>query len=258
MKLGVHRPIWSRGLHWLTKVQSPDGGVPVSQEFPSPCWPTALAIIAWQTAASHGQNDFTDSIDRGVGWLLHHHGRSFPRDPTVFGHDTTLTGWPWVAGTHSWVEPTSYAILALRHAGRADYHRVREAIRLLIDRALPDGGWNYGNTRVYQNTLRPFPGTTGIALCALAGEPRSPCIDGSIRYLSERLPGVRAPWSLGWGILGLSTWNACPDDAAGWLAESAARATSQVTAHTLDLAMLLQASQALSSATTAADLLGVP
>ena len=60
--------------------------------------------------------------------------------------------------------------MALRAAGRASHPRVREAVRLLCDRALDEGGWNYGNTRVFANTLQPFPATTGIALTALAGE----------------------------------------------------------------------------------------
>ena len=33
------------------------------------------------------------------------------------GHDSTLIGWPWVEGTHSWIEPTAWAVLALKSVG---------------------------------------------------------------------------------------------------------------------------------------------
>ncbi|UCF33415.1 MAG: hypothetical protein JSV78_13885 [Phycisphaerales bacterium] len=144
--------------------------------------------------------------------------------PDIFGHDRTLVGWSWVVGTHSWVEPTAYAVMALRAAGKADHPRVREAVELLWDRALSDGGWNYGNTRVFANRLRPFPATTGIALAALAGEPRragGSRIEAAIAYLLTELRQIRSPLSLAWGLIGLAAWDAFPTEASGWLAESA-------------------------------------
>lgn len=143
--------------------------------------------------------------------------------PDIFGHDRTLQGWPWVEGTHSWVEPTAYAVLALRTCGQTNHPRVREAVRLLGDRVLPGGGWNYGNTRVMGNILRPFPATTGIALAALAGEPLTPQIDESIVYLTNELPGIRSPFSLAWGLIGLTAWLSRPPESESWLAQCAAR-----------------------------------
>ena len=92
------------------------------------------------------------------------------QEQLLVGHDTTLQGWPWVVGTHSWVEPTAINVLALRSAGQAGHPRCREAVKLLLDRQLPEGGWNYGNTTVLGHVLRPQVQPTGLALAALAGE----------------------------------------------------------------------------------------
>ena len=135
-----------------------------------------------------------------------------------------LVGWPWVRDTHSFVEPTALAILGLRCAGQADHPRLREGVRLLLDRALPDGGWNYGNTRVFENVLRPFPAPSGVALAALAGASTDRRVDAGAAYLTTVLPGVRAPLSLGWGLIGLGAVDRRPEEAPHWLAKSAVRA----------------------------------
>ena len=92
--------------------------------------------------------------------------RTGPRP--VHGHDTSIVGWPWTSGTHSWVEPTALAVLALRREGLGTHVRVQEGIRLLRDRAIVTGGWNCGNKSTYGRALRPYPATTGLALLALA------------------------------------------------------------------------------------------
>src|SRR5699024_403026 len=61
---------------------------------------------------------------------------------TVNELDGTLRGWSWIDNTFSWVEPTSYALLALKAHGIGTHSRVQEAERLLLDRVCADGGWN--------------------------------------------------------------------------------------------------------------------
>ena len=114
------------------------------------------------------------------------------------GHDTAIVGWPWVADTHSWLEPTAVAILALRREGKVDHPRVREGLRLIRDRAIPTGGWNYGNNVAFGRDLRPQPAPTGLALLALAGiDDRSEVVERAVGYLQESLPSTRgSPVSL--------------------------------------------------------------
>ena len=72
--------------------------------------------------------------------------------------DVTLTGWPWGEGTFSWVEPTSWACLALHRLGQGDHPRVQEGERLLLDRAFDQGGVNYGNRMILGRMTEPIPG----------------------------------------------------------------------------------------------------
>ena len=230
----------ANGLAWLAKLQRPDGGVPISEMISEPCWPTGLAVLAWLSADVSRKTDEYKCVQSGGAWLLTVRGRRQPDNRGVFGHDTSLQGWPWVQGTHSWVEPTAYATTALRVMGRADHPHAREGVRLLLDRTIPGGGWNYGNTRVLGNTLRPFPATTGIALAALAGEPPEDRIDSSITYLERALEQIRSPQSLAWGLIGLTAWDARPAHADRWLTESATRAARREP-NVLEDALLLMA-----------------
>ncbi len=120
------------------------------------------------------------------------------------GHDTTLIGWPWVVGTHSWYEPTCLAVLALKAHGYANHPRCLEGIRVLQDRLLPRGGANYGNTLVLGQHLMPHLQPTGLALLALAGtNDESGRQALSREYLLRELPLLPGAASLAYGIIGL-------------------------------------------------------
>ena len=214
---------YARGLAWLARLQRLDGGVPVASNVASPSWTTGLAVLAWSASIGETAGHYRPQIEKAVHWLLHTRGKPIAPNPRVYGHDTTLEGWSWVENSHSWVEPTAYAVLALRAAEKERDRRVRDGIRLILDRAIPGGGWNYGNTRVFANTLRPFPGPTGIALTALGGEPPDSRIDSGIAYLISVLQRVRAPLSLSWGLVGLSAWGKRPDESPQWIEECARR-----------------------------------
>lgn len=227
------------GLSMLDHVQQPDGGVPASSDAQSPCWPTGLSILAWNTQRSGGKDPFSLQVNRAAQWLVDSRAAKAPLQPDLIGHDTRLQGWAWVAGTHSWLEPTAYGVLGLKSAGMSDHVRTREGVALLWDRMFPGGGWNYGNTRVLGNTLRPFPATTGIVLSALAGETSDETIHESIGYLTRELQTVRSPMSLGWGLIGLSAWKARPNQSDRWLAESAADALTRDASPLEDSLLLL-------------------
>ena len=136
-------------LDWLLGQQAADGGVGALASDPSPAWPTAWSVLAWQAASgseidTHAEK-YRAAARRGVDWLLEARGNPLAKTLDL-GHNCALIGWPWVLGTHSWVEPTAMAVLALKAFGQQAHARTREAVQLLIDRLLPAGGCNYGNT----------------------------------------------------------------------------------------------------------------
>lgn len=211
------------GLRFLADLQLDSGAVPTTAELPQATWTTPLAVLAWCAVPSAIGGQYEGNCRLALDWMLGERGLTFTSNPRIYGHNTKLSAWPWISGTHSWVEPTAYAMMALRALGYAENSRFREAADLLRDRAIPGSGWNYGNPKMFGAALRPFPAPTGIALAALAGQSRDAVIDDGIAYLRGALRTIRAPSSLAWGLIGLSLWNARPPESENWLAESAER-----------------------------------
>ncbi len=188
------------GRQALMNAQRQDGRVCISPQHPDACWPTPLAVLAWQ-----GAPEYEDPRSKAIQFLLDLEHAPGEPDPNV-AHDGTIRGWPWIAKTHAWVEPTAYALMALRVCGYADHSRTHDAVRLLMNRQLPAGGWNYGNTAVFGQELRPMPETTGLALQALAGLASRAAVETSIVYLRSQLVHLNTPISLAWAMLGLHAW----------------------------------------------------
>lgn len=210
----------SKAAAWLADLQAKDGSVGLGQGLPTPPWPTGLALLVWAAAKkpSPEQGRWQEPIDRAVAWALKYHGETMPRTKDL-GHDTTLTAWPWVDGTHSWLEPTAFFVLALKAVGQAKHARTREAVRLLIDRQLETGGCNYGNTVVLGQPLRAQVQPTGLAMLALAGEQDTGGrISLSLRYTRGALSDKTTASSLCWGLLGLAAHGQTPLETQEWLA----------------------------------------
>jgi squalene cyclase len=197
------------GVAWLRKQQNPDGSWPVTPAVPAGSWPTALAVLCLAE-----QQPAAADAERGVQWLLAHRGRRLGflssllyrimpgRMPVRL--DPDLRGWPWTANEFSWVEPTSYALLALKKVARtregvADI--VAEAEAMLYDRACPDGGWNYGNSTVYEEALEAFPETTAVALIALQDRREDGRRQAGHAALRRMLREARSGLALSWSIL---------------------------------------------------------
>ena len=202
-------------IDFLASAQSDDGSVGVCQKEPLPGWPTSLALLAW---LAHDRKAHSHRIDRGVSWILEAKGKAMEQTADM-GHNTQLVGWSWAEGTHSWIEPTAFHVLALKAAGQADHARTREGVTLLLDRQLPAGGCNYGNTTVLGQTLRPHIQPSGIALLALAGETdQGNRIAKSIAWLRRTLSVGITPVSLAWGLLGLAAYQVSLPNSNAWLA----------------------------------------
>ena len=224
----------------LEKNQTEKGSVGMTAEHGDALWPTSLAILAWQ-----GSADFHEAQKRAADFLVRTSGTHWKKEVDAhYGHDPGIKGWSWIEGTHSWVEPTAMAAMALAACGYAGHERVQEAMRLLMNRQLSRGGWNYGNTTVYGKELKPFPETTGIALCALAGSVQRKDVETSLAYLGRSVGVLRTPLALGWGVLGLSAWGERPGSSAQWIVECLSRQEKAGDYDTSALSLLLIACRA--------------
>jgi hypothetical protein len=215
-------------LRWLAAAQADDGSVRACGNGVDACWPTGLAVMAWASAATcppdKNLENYARAAEKGIAWMLGHPGVTMARDP-MLGHDTSLSGWAWVQGSHPWVIPTAFNLLALKATGRGDHPKAREAAKLLVDRQLRDGGCNYGNTTVLGQELRPQLEPTGLAMAALAGESDpGGRVRRSLDYLEKGLTERTPAPSLCYGLLGLAAHGRRPEGAAGWLARCYERA----------------------------------
>jgi hypothetical protein len=200
----------------LADSQLSDGRVCALPELPDSYWPTPLAVLAW-----NGSAYLRDAQSQAIEFLIHTTGRHWKRKHgSPAAHDTSIHGWPWIANTHSWVEPTALSLIALQVAGHGTHQRANEAVQMLLDRQLSGGGWNYGNTAVFDQELRAMPENTGIALNALAGRVAEEKVTRSLDYLEIQINQLCTPLSLGWGLLGLGAWGKRPDHAKNRILES--------------------------------------
>lgn len=227
-----------RAAQWLCTLQRSDGVVEVTPDSTTPGWVTSLAMMAWQEI---DPKKYSENIERAAAWTLVAKGTTSPRRPDI-GHDCTLTGWSWAPNTHSWLEPTAFAVMALTTTGHANHPRTTEAVKILVDRLMPGGGCNYGNTKVLGQPLLPHIQPTGIVLWALAGHSTSdPRIARSCEYLRRELDSPTGCASLAYALIGLAAWDRTPANAQSLIAEALAR--PQTEKSTYKLALLALAKQ---------------
>jgi hypothetical protein len=192
----------------LAHAQGRDGRICVSPLTPDACWPTPLAVLAWLRVA-----EYEMPRQKAIRFLLEVEKiRLVSAAESGDGHDAMIKGWPWTDGTHPWVEPTAYGLMAMRTCGYLVHSRTSDAIHLLLDRQLPSGGWNTGNTITFGKEMLPTPESTGVALAALSGLTPKASIAKSIAYLESQLASLDTPMSLAWTILSLRTWQERVDE----------------------------------------------
>jgi hypothetical protein len=202
-RMRAYRQIVDGACRRMALGQLPDGRVPLVEGMDAAWWPTPLALLAWMKAGG-----FEKEAAAAENFLLATSGRHYPKEKdTPAGHDTLIRGWSWIEDTHSWIEPTAMSIIALKATGNGRHGRIEEAMKMMLNRQLSNGGWNYGNTTVFGQELLPMPEHTGQALCALSGHAQTTEVQKSIDYLKDRLPVLSTPLSLCWGLFGLNAWS---------------------------------------------------
>jgi hypothetical protein len=194
--------IRTRALEFLAAART-DGGWPYLLGGPARPEPSVLAAAAGLDAAGWLDANRAElgwatwlvpaALSRGgadgvVAWavteILGTEGKRVAVERQSVDIDGMIPGWPWVDGTSAWVEPTAYAVISLKRAGKASHSRVADGEALLRDRQCVDGGWNYGNPAVngvdQDSDLPP----TGWATLALPAGPEAD--RGLIRLLDAR------------------------------------------------------------------------
>jgi hypothetical protein len=172
----------------------------------------------------------------GIQWLIDARGREatwlwrwkLRTIDNKVQFDPTKFGWSWVPGTTSWVIPTAFALIALRHVERRGYYktaRLAERIdfgtSMLLDRMCPGGGWNSGNGVAFGVALAPHIDATSIALLALIPHEKEQGVQRSLRWLVNSLAGCRSSYSLAWGVLAIAAYRRISPEASESLRDRA-------------------------------------
>ena len=208
--------IVDKGKSWLVRRQLADGSWPLNDSVKGPSWATALAILALSETAEQ-----RDLVVKAAIWMLEQAGGKpgllaklmlFVRgQKSAVRLNQDLLGWPWTTGNFSWVEPTSYCMIALKKLRQqlpADRVRERldQAELLIYDRMCDGGGWNYGNREVYDEKLWPYPDTTALALIATQDRRERKENQVSLRLLNEMALKADSGLALGWASICFSLY----------------------------------------------------
>ena len=205
---------WKRGWNLVQSWQGKDGSTRPAATIAGSSWATSLVVTLHCVNQSYGTQ-----VAAGVSWLLGSKGseggllerglaliRRMPID-----YDRRYKGWPWSTETSSWIEPTSHSILALKKAARKIQvaglsDRVTEGERMILDRRSPDGGWNYGNSRVLEAPLPSYPETTGVALIGLQGSSLMKDADRALAVAERHRAGTRSRLAKAWLTISLRNY----------------------------------------------------
>ena len=205
-----------RATLWLTARQNPDGGWRLNDIVTAPSWTTALAIMALSGFSEHRQR-----VISAAHWLLAQEGSK----PGILARlilwatgksgvnrlNNDLVGWSWVPRSFSWVEPTSYALLALKKvkaslAETSVAERIQQGEALIYDRMCAGGGWNYGNSKVLDYALWPYPDVTALALLALQDRADDKANQQSLQTLKQIAAEANSALGCSWAAICLDVY----------------------------------------------------
>jgi len=191
-----------RGIEWLVRQQNQNHSWRLNEAVKEGSWTTALAIMALgDTAEQEGSKP--GILAEIILWATGKSG--------VNQLNKDLIGWSWVPRSFSWVEPTSYALIALkkqrgRLAGTNVDERIRQADAMIYDRMCTGGGWNYGNSKVLDYALWPYPDITALALIAMQDHANQKANQESLQVLSKIALETDSGFCLCWAAICLNLY----------------------------------------------------
>ena len=203
--------ITDKAIGWLVTRQLADGSWPLNDSAKGPSWSTALAILALSGLAEE-----RDRVVKAGNWVLEQAGGKpgllarlmgfLKGQKKVVRLNQDLIGWPWTTDNFSWIEPTSYYLMALKKVhqqlpAEKVQERIVQAELMIYDRMCDDGGWNYGNSEVYGEKLWPYPDTTALALIATQDRRERQENQRSLRLLKDLALKADSGLALSWAAV---------------------------------------------------------
>jgi hypothetical protein len=120
-------------------------------------------------------------------------------------------GWPWSPDCFHWIEPTVYALLALKTPAmprnEAYNDIITRAQAFMLEHECQGGGWNHGSSFCLGVHLPPYIVTTAEALLALPEAKDSPAVKSGLSFLLKTEPSQCSAMEHAWVILALSAFD---------------------------------------------------
>lgn len=231
LALGAKAPETARNA--LLSWQRADGHLidPVSPEA-NYAW-DALALLALGDAAPADRSAaLAKALVGAKGMAL--------ENSSAIKQDQQIQAWSWIDKTFSWAEPTAWSLIALKRVpGYAEDLRARidDGELMLFDRVCRPGGWNYGNSNVFTQDLRPYVPTTALALVALANRSDREEVRRSVTWLEANALAERSAMALSLTAIALAIHSRPIDAVLAAIAEQYARTQFLDNAHLTAMAL---------------------
>ncbi len=216
-------PVSRSASRFLVSAQNKDGGwsnVTGSDPAEPSDWSTGLALLALRLGRGAADNvELQQSLDRafsnGISFLMNNRTELYKKPfgemaiylmkgPEALAYPR---GWPWTPGCFHWVEPTSYALMAIKPSREALEPALKDALGkaqgFLLDHACEHGGWNHGNNICLSVNLPPYTVTTAEALIALQDLPSNPLVAKGLAHLEQTVSSEQSLMALSWCAMAL-------------------------------------------------------
>ncbi len=218
-----HPHLCEKAIAFLLSSQNDDGGWSTGPGLGESDWTSALATLALRLSKYYqpellASKPFDKAIKNALHYLIvSRTDFMFPilrlllvlgakgKSGIIFGK-----GWPWTKTSYSWVEPTSYSLMALKLPGAIDDQLTKLAVfhanKFLLDRACKGGGWNHGAFYCLGEYCPAYTLTSAEALLALIDIPDNEQVKAGLHYLNNLKHKILSPWSLSWNVLALDAY----------------------------------------------------
>lgn len=120
-------------------------------------------------------------------------------------------GWPFFPGTSMLVEPTVYAMMAIKSTASSKQEPLKSVVALaeeyLFNRYCTRGGWNYGENVRLTEQLPPYPVTTAQTIIALQDKANDERVQTSLKFLTDAARQDNTIMALAWSALARDCFN---------------------------------------------------
>jgi len=217
--------VMGHAVAWLVSTQNKDGGWSTAPGAGRSDWTSGPATLALRVITSDDGDGGTGSnsqraatqrsIERALAYMFDSRTEFYGSLARLLlfaykgasGLDYSR-GWPWTRDCYHWIEPTVYALLALKLPSRLNSGLYDEIIgraeQFIIENECKGGGWNHGNMYCLKFYLPAFVVTTSEALLALQETPESVGVKSALDFLVRKEPTDFTAMEYAWSILALN------------------------------------------------------